>query len=172
MLIVGIMCDKVQQMIQIEGILLNIVDMVGLCDMEDEVECIGIECIWVVIVCVDVVLYLLDVVDYCVNGFLFEDVVIDVCIVEYVFVGVLILCVVNKIDFFGVVVLGCVDIELFEVWFLVCDGLGVELLCVVLLEIVGWQGGGEGFYFVCECYFVVLCMVCEYLVIVVEYVDQ
>lgn len=44
--IVGIMCDVLCEYIYIDGMLLYIIDIVGLCDVSDEVECIGIECVW------------------------------------------------------------------------------------------------------------------------------
>lgn len=167
MLIVGMMCDKVVQMIQVEGILLYIIDMVGLCEMEDEVEWIGIVCMWSEIECVDVVLYLFDLC----MGMMVDDEMI----VVWFLVGVLVVCVLNKMDLIGVLV--CVEYlvvegDLIEVYLLVKCGDGIDMLCVELLWIVGWQVGVEGVYFVCEWYLIVLWVVQEYFVQVVDYVEQ
>lgn len=168
MFIVGIMCDKVMQMIQIEGMLFNIIDMVGICEVGedgsglDEVECIGIECIWVEVVKVDVILYMLDV--DC--GLMLEDEKIIVCFFE----GVFIICIWNKIDCLGYKLVVDLMLDVMYVYLLVVEGQGVELLCVELLCIVGWQQMVELCYFVCEWYLLVLKVVDEYLVYVVVYV--
>lgn len=144
--IAGTTRDKVQQTIQIEGIPLNIVDTAGLRDTEDEVERIGIERTWAAIARADVVLHLLDAADYRAHGLSAEDAAIDARIAEHVPSGVPTLRVINKIDLAGAAVPGRVDAQPPEVWLSARDGSGIELLRAALLEIAGWQGGGEGLY--------------------------
>ena len=91
-------------------------------------------------------LHLLDATDYRAKGLSPEDTAIDARIAEHVPAGVPTLRVINKIDLSGVAIPGRVDAEPPEVWLSARDGLGVELLRAALLEIAGWQGGGEGLY--------------------------
>ena len=170
--IAGTTRDKVQQTIQIEGIPLNIVDTAGLRDTEDEVERIGIERTWAAIARADVVLHLLDAADYRANGLSPEDAAIDARIAEHVPAGVPTLRVVNKIDLSGVAVPGRVDTEPPEVWLSARDGLGVELLRAALLEIAGWQGGGEGLYLARERHLAALRTAREHLATAAEHADQ
>ncbi|CAJ0820217.1 tRNA uridine-5-carboxymethylaminomethyl(34) synthesis GTPase MnmE [Ralstonia flaminis] len=170
--IAGTTRDKVQQTIQIEGIPLNIVDTAGLRETEDEVERIGIERTWVAIARADVVLHLLDAADYRSNGLSAEDAAIDARIAEHVPAGVPTLRVINKIDLTGVAVAGHVDTEPPEVWLSARDGVGVELLRAALLEIAGWQGGGEGLYLARERHLAALRSAKEHLAFAAEHADQ
>ena len=164
--------DKVQQTIQIEGIPLNIVDTAGLRDTEDEVERIGIERTWAAIARADVVLHLLDATDYRAKGLSPEDTAIDARIAEHVPAGVPTLRVINKIDLSGVAIPGRVDAEPPEVWLSARDGLGVELLRAALLEIAGWQGGGEGLYLARERHLAALRTAREHLATAAEHAAQ
>ena len=170
--IAGTTRDKVQQTIQIEGIPLNIVDTAGLRDTEDEVERIGIERTWAAIAHADVVLHLLDAADYRANGLSAEDAAIDARIASHVPAGVPTLRVVNKIDLTSVGVAGRVDTEPPEVWLSARDGIGVELLRAALLEIAGWQGGGEGLYLARERHLAALRSAKEHLALAAEHADQ
>ena len=170
--IAGTTRDKVQQTIQIEGIPLNIVDTAGLRDTEDEVERIGIERTWAAIARADVVLHLLDAADYRANGLSTEDAAIDARIADHVPAGVPTLRVINKIDLSGVAVPGRVDAEPPEVWLSARDGLGVELLRAALLEIAGWQGGGEGLYLARERHLAALRTAREHLATAAEHAAQ
>ena len=170
--IAGTTRDKVQQTIQIEGIPLNIVDTAGLRDTEDEVERIGIERTWAAIARADVVLHLLDAADYRSTGLSAEDTAIDARIAEHVPTGVPTLRVINKIDLTGVAVAGRVDAVPPEVWLSARDGVGVELLRAALLEIAGWQGGGEGLYLARERHLAALRSAKEHLAFAAEHADQ
>ncbi|WP_024973844.1 tRNA uridine-5-carboxymethylaminomethyl(34) synthesis GTPase MnmE [Ralstonia pickettii] len=170
--IAGTTRDKVQQTIQIEGIPLNIVDTAGLRDTEDEVERIGIERTWAAIARADVVLHLLDATDYRAKGLSPEDTAIDARIAEHVPAGVPTLRVINKIDLSGVAIPGRVDAEPPEVWLSARDGLGVELLRAALLEIAGWQGGGEGLYLARERHLAALRTAREHLATAAEHAAQ
>ena len=170
--IAGTTRDKVQQTIQIEGIPLNIVDTAGLRETEDEVERIGIERTWAAIARADVVLHLLDAADYRANGLSAEDAAIDARIASHVPAGVPTLRVVNKIDLTSVGVAGRVDTEPPEVWLSARDGIGVELLRAALLEIAGWQGGGEGLYLARERHLAALRSAKEHLALAAEHADQ
>ncbi|WP_426396291.1 tRNA uridine-5-carboxymethylaminomethyl(34) synthesis GTPase MnmE [Ralstonia sp. R-29] len=170
--IAGTTRDKVQQTIQIEGIPLNIVDTAGLRDTEDEVERIGIERTWAAIARADVVLHLLDAADYRTNGLSAEDSAIDARIASHVPAGVPTLRVINKIDLTSVGVAGRVDTEPPEVWLSARDGVGVELLRAALLEIAGWQGGGEGLYLARERHLAALRSAKEHLALAAEHAEQ
>lgn len=170
--IAGTTRDKVQQTIQIEGIPLNIVDTAGLRDTEDEVERIGIERTWAAIARADVVLHLLDVADYRAHGLSAEDAAIDARIAEHVPSGVPTLRVINKIDLAGAAVPGRVDAQPPEVWLSARDGSGIELLRAALLEIAGWQGGGEGLYLARERHLSALRSAREHLTIAADHADQ
>lgn len=60
--IVGIICDVLCEYIYIDGMFLYVVDIVGLWDIEDYVEKIGVECVLKVIGEVDCVLLVVDVI--------------------------------------------------------------------------------------------------------------
>jgi tRNA modification GTPase len=170
--IAGTTRDKVQQTIQIEGIPLNIVDTAGLRDTEDEVERIGIERTWAAIARADVVLHLLDAADYRGNGLSAEDAAIDARIAAHVPAGVPTLRVVNKIDLTGVAAPGRVEAAPPEVWLSARDGVGIELLRAALLEIAGWQGGGEGLYLARERHLAALRTAKENLATAADHANQ
>ncbi|CBJ39655.1 GTPase involved in tRNA modification and in thiophene and furan oxidation [Ralstonia solanacearum CMR15] len=170
--IAGTTRDKVQQTIQIEGIPLNIVDTAGLRDTEDEVERIGIERTWAAIARADVVLHLLDAADYRAHGLSAEDATIDARIAEHVPSGVPTLRVINKIDLAGTAAPDRVDAQPPEVWLSARDGSGIELLRAALLEIAGWQGGGEGLYLARERHLSALRTAREHLAIAADHADQ
>lgn len=170
--IAGTTRDKVQQTIQIEGIPLNIVDTAGLRDTEDEVERIGIERTWAAIARADVVLHLLDAADYRAHGLSVEDAAIDARIAGHVPSGVPTLRVINKIDLAGAAAPDRVDAQPPEVWLSARDGNGIELLRAALLEIAGWQGGGEGLYLARERHLSALRTAREHLAIAADHADQ
>jgi tRNA modification GTPase len=170
--IAGTTRDKVQQTIQIEGIPLNIIDTAGLRDTEDEVERIGIERTWAAIARADVVLHLLDAADYRANGLSAEDAAIDARIAEHVPHGVPTLRVINKIDLTGVAAPGRIDVKPPEVWLSARSGAGIELLRGALLELAGWQGGGEGLYLARERHLAALRTARDHLATAAEHAAQ
>lgn len=76
--LLGIIRDLLESEIVLEGVLIILFDIVGICSIDDVVECLGIVCSEEVLVMVDVVLLVFD--GYV--GWIFEDVVLLVCIFE------------------------------------------------------------------------------------------
>lgn len=58
--VVGMICDVIEEYVNVCGVLLKFVDMVGIWDIEDKVEKIGVEWSCKVIGVVDLVLLVLD----------------------------------------------------------------------------------------------------------------
>lgn len=52
----GIICDVIEEYVNIKGVFLKLVDIVGICDIDDIVEKIGVECLKKVLEEVDFVL--------------------------------------------------------------------------------------------------------------------
>ena len=120
----------------------------------------------------DVVLHLLDAADYRGNGLSAEDAAIDARIAAHVPAGVPTLRVVNKIDLTGVAAPGRVEAAPPEVWLSARDGVGIELLRAALLEIAGWQGGGEGLYLARERHLAALRTAKENLATAADHANQ
>jgi tRNA modification GTPase len=86
--------------------------------------------------------------------------------------GVPTLRVVNKIDLTGVAAPGRVEAAPPEVWLSARDGVGIELLRAALLEIAGWQGGGEGLYLARERHLAALRTAKENLATAADHANQ
>lgn len=157
--IVGIMCDVLCEYIYIDGMLLYIIDIVGLCEVSDEVECIGIECVWQEIEQVDCVLFMVD-------GIIIDVVDLAEIWLEFIvclLVKLLIIVVCNKVDIIGEM-LGMSEVNGYVlICFLVRIGEGVDVLCNYFKQSMGFDINMEGGFLVCCCYLQVLEQVVEYL---------
>lgn len=58
--IVGMMWDIIEEYVNVCGVLLCLIDIVGICEIEDIVEKIGVECLRKVLVDVDFILLVLN----------------------------------------------------------------------------------------------------------------
>jgi len=169
--------DRIAQAIQIEGVPLNIVDTAGLRDTDDVVERLGIARTWQEAGRADVVVHLLDAHDTdaagarAIEGELEGKLARRVPIVR----------VHNKIDLVGVEArveredrarsAGAVQggastrdrtVEA-SVWLSAKTGDGIELLRALLLELSGWQAGGESTFIARERHLVALRAAREHL---------
>jgi tRNA modification GTPase len=132
--------DKIQQTIQIEGVPLHVIDTAGLRDSVDEVEKIGIARAWSEIEGADVVLFLHDLTRYEADGYRLADTAIGRTLADTLKASVPVLDVWNKVDAAGVT-LPKAGLNLSAK-----TGEGLAQLRKKLLELAGWQGGGEGLY--------------------------
>jgi tRNA modification GTPase len=133
--IAGTTRDTVRQAIEIEGIALNIIDTAGLRETVDVVERVGIDRTWREIERADVVLIVRDATESAAD----PAAAADEAIVERIDARVPRLIVHNKID------LAHIEprLEAGRVWLSAKSGAGIELLRRALLDIAGWQPGGE-----------------------------
>jgi tRNA modification GTPase len=140
--------DSVRQVIQLDGVPLNIVDTAGLRDTQDEVERMGIERTWSEIGKADVVLLLVDA-----RVGVTEQ---DLEMLERIPPGAKRVFVHNKIDLVGSAPevqrdQGCISIHVSAK-----TGLGMDLLRAELLAIAGWQQGAEDLFMARERHLVAL----------------
>jgi len=140
--------DSVRQVIQIDGVPLNIVDTAGLRDTEDEVERMGIEHTWSEIGKADVVLLLVDA-----RAGVTER---DLDLVERIPRSAKRVFVHNKIDLAGSAPQvrrepGSTNLHLSAK-----TGAGMALLRAELLAVAGWQQGAEGLFMARERHLVAL----------------
>lgn len=137
--------DKVQQTIQIEGIPVHVIDTAGLRQSDDEVEQIGIARTWDAIGRADAVLFLHDLTRRDNVDYQADDASIAREIAEKIAVSVPLMNVWNKADSCDVPL----DIETDTHMGIAISakmGAGLEALRRSILEIVGWQASGEGFF--------------------------
>jgi tRNA modification GTPase len=140
--------DSVRQVIQIDGVPINIVDTAGLRETEDEVERLGIARTWSEIGKADVVLLLVDAR----AGVTTQDLELVARIPQ----GVKRVFVHNKIDLAGAeprVQRGEASTSLY---LSVKTGAGMDLLRAELLRIAGWQQGAEDLFMARERHLVAL----------------
>lgn len=136
--VAGTTRDAIRQHIEIDGVALHFIDTAGLRDTEDEVERIGIARAWRAIGQANAALLLIDAAKGVVPA--------DLDIIAKLPPGLPLVRVFNKIDLLGqeprvVTVDSATDIYLSAK-----TGAGIELLHEHLLQIVGWQHGGEGVF--------------------------
>jgi tRNA modification GTPase len=129
--IAGTTRDTVRELIQIEGVPLNIIDTAGLRETTDPVEQLGIARTWAAVEQADVAVLLVDAQHGLGTG--------EQAILERV-PSIPRLTVHNKIDLSGDAARVAGD----EIWLSAHSGQGVELLRQRLLQVAGWQGAGEG----------------------------
>lgn len=137
--IAGTTRDVVQQTIQIEGVPLHVTDTAGLRDSQeaDEVERIGIERAWQRIRGADAVLFLHDLTRWGEPRYRHAD----AHIARGLPANVPVLHVWNKLDQGGHVPGGENDIALSAKF-----GTGLDVLRQRLLQLAGWQSGGDGLF--------------------------
>jgi tRNA modification GTPase len=154
--IAGTTRDVVQQTIQIEGVPLHVTDTAGLRDSPevDEVERIGIERAWQRIRGADAVLFLHDLTRWGEPRYRHGDANILRGLPE----GVPVLHVWNKVDQAGGAPAGDDDIALSAK-----HGTGLDVLRTRLLQLAGWQSGGEGLFMARERHLRALARVGEHL---------
>ena len=138
--VAGTTRDKVQQIIQIEGVPVHVIDTAGLRKSEDEVEKIGIAHAWDAIAAADVVLFLHDLTRMPQIDYIADDQELARLIRQRVPSKIPIINVWNKTD--------AVAISYGEggVKLSAKTGAGLDDLRSQLLGVVGWQSVPEGVY--------------------------
>lgn len=140
--------DSVRQAIHIEGVPLNIVDTAGLRETQDEVERMGIARAWSEIGKADVVLLLVDS-----RAAVTEQ---DLALLQRVPEGVKRVFVHNKIDLAGNAPRVQHDQGSTHLYLSAKTGAGMDLLRSALLDIAGWQQGGEDLFMARERHLIAL----------------
>jgi len=140
--------DSVRQVIQLDGVPLNIVDTAGLRDTEDEVERMGIARTWSEIGKADVVLLLVDARIGVTKQ--------DLEMLDRIPPGAKRVFVHNKIDLAGRAAEVQRDQISISIHVSAKTGLGVDLLRAELLGIAGWQQGAEDLFMARERHLVAL----------------
>lgn len=165
--IAGTTRDFVQQTIQIEGVPLHVIDTAGLReDTEtDEVERIGIARAWGQIEQADAVLFLHDLTRMAQPDYAAADAAIAATLQARLGAGVPVLDVLNKVDAGAqaeTTVSGFSE-SLGVLRISAKTGEGLQALRQRLLDIAGWQSGGEGLYIARERHVQALSRVGEHL---------
>ena len=165
--IAGTTRDFVQQTIQIEGVPLHVIDTAGLReDTEtDEVERIGIARAWGQIEQADAVLFLHDLTRMAQPDYAAADAAIAATLQARLGTGVPVLDVLNKVDAGAqaeTTVSGFSE-SLGVLHISAKTGEGLQALRQRLLDIAGWQSGGEGLYIARERHVQALSRVGEHL---------
>jgi tRNA modification GTPase len=160
--IAGTTRDFVQQTIQIDGVPLHVIDTAGLReDAEaDEVERIGIARAWGQIEQADAVLFLHDLTRMALLDYEVADATIAATLQARLGSGVPVLNVLNKVDA-GAPGLASSVHEGLRIS--AKTGEGLQALRQRLLDIAGWQSGGEGLYIARERHVQALSRVGEHL---------
>ena len=140
--------DSVRQVIQLDGVPLNIVDTAGLRDTQDEVERMGIARTWSEIGKADVVLLLVDA-----RAGVTEQ---DLEMLERIPRGTRRVFVHNKIDLAGSAPQVQRDQASTGIHLSAKTGAGMDLLRAELLAIAGWQQGAEDVFMARERHLVAL----------------
>jgi tRNA modification GTPase len=154
--------DRIAQAIQIEGVPLNIVDTAGLRDTEDVVERMGIARTWQEAGRADVVVHLLDAREVDAAGARAIEDALEALLARHV----PIVRVHNKIDLVGVeprVERAASPRNEASVWLSAKTGEGIALLRTLLLDLAGWQAGGESTFIARERHLVALRAAREHL---------
>ena len=145
--IAGTTRDKVEQLIQIEGVPLHVVDTAGLRDTLDEIEKIGIARAWTEIVNADAVLFLHDTSrQFSLNqnaamNYVAEDAAISKTLAQLVSKRTSVIHVWNKSD-----LVPDTDAPADGLLISAKSGDGLGMLRQRLLEIVGWKVEPEGVF--------------------------
>jgi len=161
--------DRIAQAVQIEGVPLNIIDTAGLRETRDEVERLGIARTWAEAARADVVLHLLDARD----GDAASAREIERELAQRLGAAVPMVRVYNKIDLAGLPAkvlreapaLGVApaSASTAAVWLSAKSGAGIDGLRQLLLELAGWQAGGESTFIARERHLVALRAAAEHL---------
>jgi len=147
--------DRIAQAIQIEGVPLNVIDTAGLRETSDHVERLGIARTWAEAAQADVVVHMLDAreADAAAAAQIEEE------LTRRLVEGVPVVRVYNKIDLAGTnarVVRGEDSQNVSSVWLSAKTGEGLDGLRHLLLELAGWQPGGESTFIARERHLVAL----------------
>ncbi|MBE0623603.1 MAG: tRNA uridine-5-carboxymethylaminomethyl(34) synthesis GTPase MnmE [Burkholderiales bacterium] len=140
--------DSVRQVIQLDGVPLNIVDTAGLRDTQDEVERLGIARTWSEIGKADVVLLLVDARAGVTKK--------DLEMLDRIPPGAKRVFVHNKIDLAGSAPAVQRDQNSISIHVSAKTGLGIDLLRAELLTVAGWQQGAEDLFMARERHLVAL----------------
>lgn len=140
--------DSVRQVIQLDGVPLNIVDTAGLRDTQDQVERMGIARTWSEIAKADVVLLLVDAR----AGVTAQDLEM----LDRIPQGAKRVFVHNKIDLSGSAPELRRDQRSTAIHLSAKTGAGMDLLHAELLAIAGWQDGAENLFMARERHLVAL----------------
>ncbi len=156
--IAGTTRDVVQQTIQIEGVPLHVIDTAGLRDSPevDEVERIGIERAWGRIREADAVIFLHDLSRQDDAAYRDSDLAIEAALPE----GVPVVSVWNKHDQRPDAAIPAGALALSAK-----NGQGLQALRQRLLQLAGWQSGGEGLFMARERHLQALRRVAEHLAV-------
>ncbi|MGE5027705.1 MAG: tRNA uridine-5-carboxymethylaminomethyl(34) synthesis GTPase MnmE [Betaproteobacteria bacterium] len=136
--VAGTTRDTIRQHIEIDGVALHFIDTAGLRETEDEVEKIGIARAWHAIEHANAALLLIDAAQGVAAA--------DQEIIARLPTGLPLVRVFNKIDLLGLAPKVDRAGGITDIYLSAKTGDGVALLLQHLLEIVGWQHGGEGVF--------------------------
>jgi tRNA modification GTPase len=171
--IAGTTRDVVQQTIQIEGVPLHVIDTAGLREGAgiDEVERIGIERAWGQIEQADAVLFLHDLTRTGQMAYDQADADIAALLAQRLPTSVQVIDVWNKADAADAAVAVAADLAISQasasghetLRLSARTGAGLDALRQRLLQLAGWQGGGEGLYIARERHVQALQRVAEHL---------
>lgn len=130
--IAGTTRDTVREAIQIQGVPLHIIDTAGLRESDDPVEKLGMQRTWAAVEKADVAVLLVDAQ----HGVGEREAEMLARVGE-----IPVLTVHNKIDLAGDS--ARISEEGMELWISARTGVGIDLLESRLLQLAGWQSGGE-----------------------------
>ena len=130
--------DIVRQTIQIDGVPMNIIDTAGLRDTTDTVEAIGVERAREAISRADVLLFMVDARTGVTPS--------DEEIIASLPVKLKRVTVFNKGDLIGESAHSIKSADGGKIYLSAKTGVGIDLLRTALLEIAGWQPGGEDIF--------------------------
>jgi tRNA modification GTPase len=146
--IAGTTRDAIRLSVDVHGVPLHIIDTAGLRDSYDAVEQIGIARAWTAIEGADAVLLMMDAT--------VGETAADSAILRRVPAGIPCIRVMNKIDLMGREPAVVKHLGVSTVWLSALTGAGTDLLRGTILELAGWQGGGEGLFLARERHLIAL----------------
>lgn len=156
--VAGTTRDRIEKLVQIEGIPLRLIDTAGVRDTEDLVERIGIERTLAEVARADAVLHLVDAGRPEAEQ---ADAAVLARVRERIGRGVPVLTVVNKIDLAGAAPRVAGD----HIYLSARSGAGIDLLRAELLRIAGWeaQTAAEGVFLARERHLAAIATASEHL---------
>lgn len=176
--IAGTTRDVVQQTIQIDGVPLHVIDTAGLREGGDvdEVERIGIARAWGQIEAADAVLFLHDLTRADQAPYQQADREIAATLAQRLPARVTVIDVWNKADVPYTEVAGTPATDTAHphehLHLSAKTGVGLDVLRQRLLQLAGWQGGGEGLYLARERHVQALHQVAEHLALSAQHLAQ
>ena len=176
--IAGTTRDVVQQTIQIDGVPLHVIDTAGLREGGDvdEVERIGIQRAWGQIESADAVLFLHDLTRAVQPTYQQADREIAATLAQRLPARVTVIDVWNKADAPHAEAAGTPATDTAHphehLHLSAKTGVGLDVLRQRLLQLAGWQGGGEGLYIARERHVQALHQVAEHLALSAQHLAQ